>query len=447
MQAQNPGAIQERVRILQNVSIFSQTEEKILTNIAEALNEVTTEAMENVFMKGDEGRSMYIILSGKVKVHDGDYNFAELSTGQVFGEYALLDTEQRSASVTTLTPTTLLVLDQVTFYDILVNHVQILRGILQVLVGRARLNNRLQEELAREKKRIEQQNDEIKVRNEEILAQNEEIIQQQAQIETQNTLLQEKNALITSSINYAKHIQNALLPDITDFKALFPDSFILFQPKDIVSGDFYWFYQLPDAPEKIIVVCADCTGHGVPGAFMSFLGMTYFKQIIEFQEVRSIDEILYQLNQNIYIALKQESLNNKDGMDLAICLIDREKRLIDFAGAKTNLMYIEIGKDADLQIIKGDNSSIGGYFVQKKFTRHRFNFQPNTVFYLTSDGYRDQFGYKNDQKFMNKRFKQLLLDIHKKPMSEQKSMLFQAHHTWRGHFVQTDDILVMGFKL
>ncbi|MCU0444491.1 MAG: cyclic nucleotide-binding domain-containing protein [Microscillaceae bacterium] len=445
MKAEPLGTIQERLNVLKNVSIFARTEDYILLKIAEALDEISIEADELLFAKDDEGNTMYVILSGSVKIHDGDYTFAKLGHGQVFGEYALLDTEERSASVTALEKTILLVLDQETFYGIMVNHVQILQGILRVLVGRARQTNKLQEELAREKKRIEEQSEEIKQQNEEILTQNEEIIQQQQQIAAQNDLLKEKNMLITSSINYAHHIQSALLPELNDLRKFMPESFVFFQPKDIVSGDFYWFYPLSDY--RFMLVCADCTGHGVPGAFMSFLGMTYFRQIVEFQGITEVTEILNLLNQNIYIALKQEFKPTKDGMDLAVCLIDKQQQTIEFAGAKNGIFFIEPHNPSTIQIIKADNAAIGGYSSNKNFHKHIIHYQANTTFYLTSDGYRDQFGFENDEKFLMKRFKQLLLDIHAKPMDEQFKILADTHFAWRGNAVQTDDILVIGFRL
>ena len=221
--------ISERVFVLKNVSIFSRTDEQVLRKIAEALTEVSIEANQAVFHKGDEGKSMYIILSGSVKVHNDEHIFATLTRKQVFGEYALLDTEERSASVTALEPTKLLMLDQKTFYEIMIKHIEILQGILQVLVVRSRLSLRLQEELVKEKETIQAQSLELKMRHEEILSQTEEILQQQEQISAQNEMLQEKTTLITSSINYAQTIQEALLPDMELFKKLLPQSFVYYQ--------------------------------------------------------------------------------------------------------------------------------------------------------------------------------------------------------------------------
>ncbi len=447
MKAELLGNINERIFILKNISIFSKTEEKVLHKIAEVLTEISVKADENLFYKGDEGTKMYVILKGSVKVHDGDYTFATLNTQQVFGEYALLDTELRSASVTAVEDTTLLVLDKATFYDIMVQHVQILQGILQVLVNRARQHNRLQEDLAREKKRIEEKNEEINLRNEEILAINEEVLQQQALIEQNNVLLQEQNYLITSSIQYAKHIQSAIMPDFAELQMYLPESFLFFRPKDVVSGDFYWFYKLPHS-EKLIVVCSDCTGHGVPGAFMSFLGITYLRQIIEFQGITDVSQILHELNRNIFLALKQDTRFNQDGMDLAICLIDQGKQEIEFAGAKGIMFHIELPEKNPI-LVKGDNFPIGGYMVDKNFSKQTISYKSPAMFYMFSDGYRDQFGGSGvqEQKFMMRQFREVLSDLSDKPLTYQYQKVSYLHDSWKGKYPQTDDVLVIGFRL
>ncbi len=447
MKAELLGDINERIFILKNISIFSKTEEQVLHKIAEVLTEISVKAGENLFQKGDEGTKMYAILKGSVKVHDGDYVFAILNTKQVFGEYALLDTELRSASVTAVEDTVLLVLEKATFYNIMVQHAQILQGILQVLVNRARQNNKLQEDLAREKKHIEEKNDEIKIQNEEILARNEEIIQQQLFIEQNNVLLQEQNYLITSSIQYAKHIQSAIMPDFAELQMYLPESFLFFRPKDVVSGDFYWFHKIPNT-EKIIVVCSDCTGHGVPGAFMSFLGVTYLRQIIEFQGVTDVAQVLHELNKSIFLALKQDTRFNQDGMDLAICLIDREKQEIEFAGAKGIMFHIEMEEKTPI-LVKGDNFPIGGYLVDKTFIKQTLSYKSPAMFYMFSDGYRDQFGGSGtqEQKFMMRQFRELLSDISDRPILEQYQKISYKHDNWKGKYPQTDDVLVIGFRL
>jgi|GEM_PF-5045323 len=437
----------EKLSLLKRVSIFAHTEDNIMTKIAQNVTICESKPGEIVFHKGDKGDAMYVIIRGQVRVHDGEYTFATLEQGEVFGEYALLDTIERSASVTAVQNTELLVLDRVTFYDIMLNDAEILQGILRVLVERARLNNKLQEELNREKRRIEEQ-------NQEILAANEEIRQQQEQIELANELLDEKNQLITSSITYARHIQNALLPELQELKSILPYSYVLYLPKDIVSGDFYWFSTLGMCEDvtRFVVAAMDCTGHGVPGAFMSSLGITYLQQIVDFQGIIDVGDIFTTLNKNINRALKQGiSIGRGDGMDGTICYIDTEKKLLEVSSARSYLFYIEdVPEDTapTLQIVEGNNFPVGGVSdFAKTFKRHSIHYKTGTTFYLFTDGYRDQFGHKNDKKFMMKNFKELFLKNYKLPMAKQYQIFKETHEDWKGNTMQTDDVLVMGFKL
>ncbi len=438
----------DKLFFLKRVSIFTHTGDNIMTKIAEAVTIRDVVPEEVVFNKGDKGDAMYVIISGQVRVHDGEYTFATLEQEDVFGEYALLDTIERSASVTAIQNARLLVLDRVTFYDVMLNNADILQGILRVLVDRARLNNKLQEELNREKEKIAEQ-------NQEILAASEEILQQQEQIALTNQLLDEKNQLITSSITYARHIQNALLPELHELKMLLPDSFLLYLPKDIVSGDFYWFSTLgkniAENPTKYIIAAMDCTGHGVPGAFMSSLGITHFQQIVDLQGITDVGDILTVLNRNINRALKQGISISRDGMDGTICYIDTEMQTLEMASARSFLFYIEDtpeGETPVLHILDGDNFPVGGVAdFQKVFQKHSIKYKKGTTFYLFTDGYRDQFGHKNEKKFMMKHFKQLLLDNFRLPMAKQYQLLKEIHEGWKGYFTQTDDILVIGFRL
>ncbi len=429
---------EHRINILKTISIFTNSDDALLRKVAETLTEILAKKGEVVFYKGDVGRKMYIILKGLVKIHDQDYIFATLTDGQVFGEYALLDTEERSASVTAVEDTQLLVLDQKMFYGIMITHVSVLQGILKVLVGRARNNNKLQEELAREKANVIKQSEEINLRSQEILV-------QQAEIADINALLRERNQLITSSIEYARHIQSSLLPEIGEFTKNLPDSFILYLPKDVVSGDYYWFYE-DKLTHRFLVVCADCTGHGVPGAMMSFLGTTYLKQIVEFEGIRDSDEILERLNREIFFALKQGKRDTKDGMDLCMVWIDKETKTIEFAGAKGQMFVIPPKATQGIGY-QGDKIAIGGEDAEKCFTKQVFQYEEGTCIYMFTDGYRDQFSGDTNRKFMVSRQRDLLLSIRDLPFEEQYKMVSDAHFNWRGKEPQTDDVLMIGYKL
>jgi serine phosphatase RsbU (regulator of sigma subunit) len=255
-----------------------------------------------------------------------------------------------------------------------------------------------------------------------------------------------QNKSIKSSINYAKRIQEAMLPKAELRQRLLPESFILFKPRDGVSGDFYWFSEIKSwySPD-VVVAAADCTGHGVPGAFMSMIGINSLNGIIG-RGIAEPDQILQTLDTEIRTALQQEMTGNNDGMDIALCIYRKEKSILEFAGAKSALVYVQNGK---LEQVKGDVHSIGGSKSKKDFTfkKHKVPIEESTMIYLFSDGYRDQFGGSDNMKFMSKKFNQLLLDIHQKPMEEQHDILERTIEAWKSGHPQTDDILVIGFRL
>ncbi len=261
-----------------------------------------------------------------------------------------------------------------------------------------------------------------------------------------NKKIDHQNKNIKSSINYAQRIQEAMLPKADLQNRLFADSFILLKPRDIVSGDFYWFSEIKSwySPD-VIIAAADCTGHGVPGAFMSMIGMNALNGIVG-GGIAEPDQILQSLDKEIRSALQQDKTGNNDGMDIALCIYRKEKSILEFAGAKNPLVYIQDGK---LTQIKGDVHPIGGSKRNHEFTyrKHKVPIEETTTVYLFSDGYRDQFGGKDGTKFLTKNFNKLLLEIYKKPMEEQKKILDQRIEEWKSGHAQTDDILVIGFKL
>lgn len=443
----------EKVAMLKTVQVFAETDEDVLVNIARVLTQEDYPKDALIIRKGDPGDSMYIIVDGAVRVHDGAYTFVVLRTRNVFGEYALLDTKPRSADVTTLTTTRLWKLDQEVFYEVMMNHIQIMRGILKELIRRSRNHNVLEEELVKQKKNIEAQNEEITTIN--------------SALELKNSIIEEKNYQIEDSILYAKRIQTAMVPSLTDVQEALPESFIFWRPKDIVSGDFYWFTKTAPRPvyeetttfegvqrifkgfesEKIIITAVDCTGHGVPGAFMSMLGANALNRIVELEGITEADQILNNLHKDVQDALRQRTSDNRDGMDMALCVIDKDEQTVEFAGAKNPLFYIQ---DEQLFRIKGGMHPIGGHHWEadeRFFSKHIIKVDKPTVFYMFSDGYRDQFGGPMGKKFMLKQFKELLLKIHKLPFDEQHDYLEKVLDDWKGYIPQTDDIIVMGFSI
>ncbi len=268
--------------------------------------------------------------------------------------------------------------------------------------------------------------------------------------------IEEQKTKITDSIAYAKKIQEAMLPSDKLLKSHFPDSFIFYRPKDIVSGDFYWFAQ-PETDEwgkpnhQVFLAAADCTGHGVPGAFMSMIGNTLLNEIVNNKKVFNPSQILNDLNNGVIEALNQKDIDNEesqsDGMDITLCKIDKQKGIIELACANHVVIIIN---DEGTQMIEGDIFSIGGMFsvISKPvYNNHIIPIKKGTSLYLFSDGFQDQFGGEKNQKFMLNRLQELLFEIQKDPMSLQLQKIEDTFEKWKGDQRQIDDILVMGLKL
>jgi len=257
-------------------------------------------------------------------------------------------------------------------------------------------------------------------------------------------VIAEKNKEITDSINYAQRIQDAMLPAKEIKFKLFPDAFVLFEPRDVVSGDFYWF---GERNRKRIIAAVDCTGHGVPGAFMSMIGNSFLNEIILEKGITSPEKVLETLREKIIEALKQkgETGENKDGMDITLCVFDDEKKCVEFSGANNPLYII---RNNELIETKGDKQPVGITFGElQPFTKHTIELQKNDCLYLFSDGYADQFGGPEKKKFKTKRLKEFLLSVHDKSMSEQEKLLLNNFTNWKGELEQIDDVLVIGIRI
>ncbi|MDW8334350.1 MAG: SpoIIE family protein phosphatase, partial [Bacteroidia bacterium] len=252
-----------------------------------------------------------------------------------------------------------------------------------------------------------------------------------------------KNHEILDSILYAKRIQEAMMPQAELLRQWLAQSFVLFKPKDIVSGDFYWFARRGNV---VLVAAADCTGHGVPGAFMSMMGGSLLNQIVNEQGVCRPDQILNILNEKIKINLRQNEpgSTSKDGMDICLVAIDLDARRFSFAAANNPLYHI---RDGELHEYKADKFPIGGGQYQNvEFHGHDFDYAPGEAVYLFSDGYADQFGGPKGRKFMYKKFKELLVEIHSLPADRQREILDRTIEDWKGDREQVDDILVIGIR-
>jgi serine phosphatase RsbU (regulator of sigma subunit) len=266
----------------------------------------------------------------------------------------------------------------------------------------------------------------------------EKVRERTATVVAQKEELAQKNKDITDSIRYAKRIQFAILPGTPPFD----DTFVLFKPKDIVSGDFYWFTSLQG---REYFAAVDCTGHGVPGAFMSIIGHSSLTKIVREYGILEPGEILTRLNQEIVSTLTKRSDSGDvlDGMDLALACYLPEESALEFAGAFNPLYLIRRGEVLET---RADKVSIGRSSVHTsiRYTNHRVKIEPGDTAYMFSDGYADQFGGELMKKFKNRNLKALLLKINDQPMDRQRQLLDEAIENWKGELAQLDDILVIG---
>ncbi len=325
-------------------------------------------------------------------------------------------------------------------------------------------NKILEQKVIERTREISTKQEEILVQNEELHQQQEEIISQRDYIEIQNKQLKHTNTQFTDSVRYAKTIQKAILPMKLRFQQHFEDSFVLFRPRDIVSGDFYWIYETHDektGEETILLAVLDCTGHGVPGAFISLIGFALLNEIVAKENLISPSKILKRLDERIQDSLRQKQNNNLDGMDVAMCAIKKINQEgntehanpsttfeVTFAGAKRPLYFI---KNNELEELRGNKISVGGITKKKLDENYQFDEQTimlskNDKIYLTSDGFADQNG-KHNHKIGSSQMKEYFNDFHYLPFSEQRKKLEDILDTHQGKQKQRDDITILGLKL
>jgi serine phosphatase RsbU (regulator of sigma subunit) len=307
-------------------------------------------------------------------------------------------------------------------------------------------------EKIRSERNLTEKNDLLESQAVKITAQRDEIVKREIELEINNTN-------ITDSINYAKSIQTALLPRHELLDEILPDHFILLKPRDIVSGDFYWFTYI----ENLSVIAAvDCTGHGVPGAFMSMLGSAFLNEIVNKEYITHPGVILRRLRKEVIRSLHQkgESGESKDGMDISLCVIDYENMRLQFAGAN-NPLYIVRKKDVKapgdyrmledgenvLYEVKADRMSVSVSYSMNNFKNHEIDFLKGDMIYLFSDGYADQFGGPRGKKFSYSSFRKLLLENSSAPLADQMQKLEANFEEWKGTLSQVDDVIVLGIRL
>jgi len=314
-------------------------------------------------------------------------------------------------------------------------------GIILLYYSSLKRSRKLTAALDERRVLLEKQSAELKDKNEKIIRANEEL---KELYEVTNSQKEE----IISSINYAQRIQQAILPPEAYITELIHENFILYKPVEIVSGDFYWIKQIN---QYIILVSADCTGHGVPGAFMSMLGISYLNEIVQRKSITQANQVLNELRKEIKHSLRQtgKKEESRDGIDMALCVIDTNKSIMQYSGAYSPLYIISnIEGKPVLREFKADMMPVGVHFSgDKSFTNHEIQLEIGDTLYLSTDGLIDQIGGSNNTRFGNKNFKKLLLEIYSQPLFEQKEILEQTLNDWMGEHPQRDDILVIGARV
>ncbi|HET6990905.1 MAG TPA: SpoIIE family protein phosphatase, partial [Bacteroidia bacterium] len=264
-------------------------------------------------------------------------------------------------------------------------------------------------------------------------------------LERKNQIIEEKNKNITDSINYAQRIQKALLASENLLKKNLPEYFVLYQPKDIVSGDFYW---AAEKNGKFFIAVCDCTGHGVPGAFMSLLNSTYLNEAIIEKSMTNPADVFGEVRKQLITVLNREGSKSEtsDGMDATLISFDRKSNSISFACANNPLL---LNRKKELIAFGPDKFPVGMHpdHEKKMFALHQLDLQKGDIIYLLTDGFGDQFGGPGGKKFKIKKLKDLLLEIHELPLQQQGEILSKNHNNWKGTLEQVDDVLVMGIRI
>lgn len=318
------------------------------------------------------------------------------------------------------------------------------------------------EELRAQAESLQDKNEELNQQKEELTAQSETLEKANREITEKNVKIEKQNEDITHSIIYAQRIQKALLPSENLFGQYFSEYFIFYKPRDIVSGDFYWMNKVN---KHLLVAVADCTGHGVPGAFVSMLGISLLNEIVRYSDIYSTKEVLEVFREKMKISLNQNSFNNdsRDGMDIAFCSINTETNELEYSGAnnplyiirkKTNKPEIRSTEHRNIEIddlklyhIEPNRQPIGVYFNEHPFTSQKIKLLKDDVIIMLTDGYHDQFSEENLNKYYSKNLKRLLLSCQNKDMKTQKDILVDEFDKWKGNNRQFDDILIMGLKV
>ncbi|PWJ42729.1 SpoIIE family protein phosphatase [Sediminitomix flava] len=295
------------------------------------------------------------------------------------------------------------------------------------------------EELTQQKEEITAQNTHLAESQHALQELNDEVSSKNEEIVTQNNQLEKTQQILYSSLNYGRRLQKKLFDFDAELRRDFNSHFVFQRPRNIVSGDFYWYEKIGDF--KIVVV-TDCTGHGVPSAFLTILAQSALKNLITSQQILNTSQILKELDTYIIENFKGDF---DEGMDMGILMVNEKENVFAYSGAKTPLYRMQNG---ELQVIKGDINPVGGsHYKNKTYTTHLHSIEKGDIFYLSTDGYQDQFGGAENKKYLRKQFRDFLVKIHEKPLDEQKELLGSEIDSWKKNHSQTDDMLVLGLKV
>ncbi len=333
--------------------------------------------------------------------------------------------------------------------EVMLDDQQYLKKQIQILDNRNFRLVRLYQNLQTAQKVNEQKTEIITEAAKLLDTKNRQIRDMRDKFMNQSRTLEDINQNITNSIRYAQRIQEAITPEKDWVIQHFRDAFIFFRPKDIVSGDFYWFTEKKRMGETLkILIAADCTGHGVPGAFMTVMGNSLINEIVNEMGIVQPDELLLELDRKVIETLS--SKNGKpeihDGMDMVVMTIHEEDKIVKYAAAHNPLYYV---RKQTLNQVKGSKFAVGSsqYKTEKGFKLHTIQAEPGDMFYIFTDGFQDQFGKKQKRKYMTRRFRNFLLSINRLPLSKQYEKIGAEFAHWKGDLPQTDDVLIIGFRM
>ncbi|MGM0580787.1 MAG: SpoIIE family protein phosphatase [Bacteroidota bacterium] len=452
-------AISEAYLTISNIYVKKNQFSNALQFADSSINSAGKSESNYYLRKGYELRSsIHKSLANHAKAYDDLKKFVDTNdkiyneeTSEKFLELQeLYEAKEREAEINLLKQESELSKESITQKNIIILGSLIILLLLAlslaVYISRNRLKQKALTLLNSQNQEIEERNLQLGEMTEELKSQKEEIESHRDQLSEAYSILEKRNQDVTDSINYAQKIQNSLLPDLKTIKRSLPESFIFYQARDIVSGDFYWFHQKNIGGKEIkFIASIDCTGHGVPGAFMSMIADALLSQVIIELDYNEPAKVLTEMDRRLRIMLKQENSYSNDGMEIGLCAITDNK--LTFAGAGHRILYF---KNNEMNIIRGTRFSIGETYMNNRkmeFENHIIIIDEPIMFYLFSDGIQDQFGGPNDKKYGVKRLKKDLESIHKDPIHKQEKYIKATVKNWKGIEEQVDDMLLIGFRL